>query len=178
MQDDNVGLANSYVWTLLLFAGTCLFSLTFPLVSPIFACYMACKCAIDTQNFRLFYTAREHQPMLLKTGVQVAMVCPLLGQATVAIYHMANDVNEWVELREQGRRDEFEDLPQTLWAGGLLIVNSTMLLMAQVDLNNKQQVVLSLTKEFSPPGGVFHSPCSGREELSQGDHQVRVLKQQ
>ena len=137
LQDDNVCLANSYVWTLLLFAGTCLFSLTFPLVSPIFACYMACKCAIDTQNFRLFYTAREHQPMLLKTGVQVAMVCPLLGQATVAIYHIANDVNEWVELRELGRRDEFVDLPQTLWAGGLLIVNSTMLLMAQVDLNNK-----------------------------------------
>ena len=121
----------------MLFAGTCLFSLTFPLVSPIFACYMVCKCAIDTQNFRLFYTAREHQPMLLKTGVQVAMVCPLLGQATVAIYHIANDVNEWVELRELGRRDEFEDLPQTLSAGGLLIVNSTMLLMAQVDLNNK-----------------------------------------
>ena len=91
---------------------------------------------------------------------------------------LQNDVNEWVELRQRGRRDEFEDLPQTLWAGGLLIVNSTMLLMAQVDLNNKQQVVLSLTKEFSPPGGVFHSPCSGREELSQGDHQVRVLKQQ
>ena len=76
--------------------------------------------------------------MLLKTGVQVAMVCPLLGQATVAIYHKANDVNEWVELRELGRRDEFKVLPQTLWAGGLLIVNSTMLLMAQVDLNNKQ----------------------------------------
>ena len=31
---------------------------------------------------------------------------------------------------------------------------------------------------FSPPGGAFHSPCSGREELSQGDHQVWVLKRQ
>ena len=73
--------------------------------------------------------------MLLRTGVQVAMVCPLLGQATIAVYHVANDVCKWVKLNKEGRRDEYEDLPQTLWAGGLLIVNSTMMLMAQVDYN-------------------------------------------
>ena len=135
LQDDNVGLANGYVWTLLLFAGTCLFSLTFPLVSPIFFFCMATHHVVTTQNLRLFYTAREHQPMLLRTGVQVAMVCPLLGQATIAVYHVANDVCKWVKLNKEGRRDEYEDLPQTLWAGGLLIVNSTMMLMAQVDYN-------------------------------------------
>ena len=127
-----MGLANGYVWTLLLLAGTCLFSLTFPLVSPIFTCYMVTKHVIDAQNLSLFYTAREHQPMLLRTGVQVAMVCPVLGQATIAMYHLANDVNKWSKMVEAGQRDDYKDAPATLWAGGLLIVNSTMMLIAQV----------------------------------------------
>ena len=42
-QDDNIGLANGYVSTLLLLAGTCVFSLSFPLVSPIFLLYLIIK---------------------------------------------------------------------------------------------------------------------------------------
>ena len=142
-QDDNVGLANGYVWNLLLFAGTCNFSLTFPIVSPLFFCYMATKYAVDAQNLRLFYTAREHQPMLLKTGVQVAMVCPVLGQATIAIYHLCNDINKWTMLNSEGKRDEYQDMSVTLWAGGLLIVNSTMVLIAQVS-----ELIKSKTDRF------------------------------
>ena len=140
-QDDNVGLANGYVWNLLLFAGTCNFSLPFPIVSPLFFCYMATKYAVDAQNLRLFYTAREHQPMLLKTGVQVAMGCPVLGQATIAIYHLGNDINKWTMLNSEGKRDEYQDMPVTLWAGGLLIVNSTMVLIAQVSEAIKSKTV-------------------------------------
>ena len=40
-----------------------------------------------------------------------------------------------MKLNEEGRRDEHEDLQQTLLAGGLLIINSTIMLMAQVDYN-------------------------------------------
>ena len=49
--------------------------------------------------------------MLLKTGVQVAMVCPVLGQATIAIYHLCNDINKWTMLNSEGKRDEYQDMP-------------------------------------------------------------------
>ena len=117
--------------TLLLLAGTCVFSLSFPLVSPIFLIYLLIKHSVDIQNLRLFYTAREHQPMLLRTAVQVAMVCPVLAQAQIAIYHITNDVYAWSQAEQAG--DPYRgDSPATLWSGSLLIVNSTMLLMAQV----------------------------------------------
>ena len=45
-QDDNIGLANGYVSTLLLLAGTCVFSLSFPLVSPIFLLYLIIKVSL------------------------------------------------------------------------------------------------------------------------------------
>ena len=130
-QDDNIGLANGYVSTLLLLAGTCVFSLSFPLVSPIFLLYLLIKHAVDIQNLRLFYTAREHQPMLLRTAVQVAMVCPVLAQVNIAIYHITNNVYLWSQSRDAG--EGFKgDSPATLWSSSLLIVNSTMLLVAQV----------------------------------------------
>ena len=86
---------------------------------------------VDIQNLRLFYTAREHQPMLLRTAVQVAMVCPVLAQAHIAIYHITNDVYSWSQSTKVGE-DYRGDSAATLWSGSLLIVNSTMLLIAQV----------------------------------------------
>ena len=132
-QDDNIGLANGYVSTLLLLAGTCVFYLSFPLVSPIFLLYLLIKHAVDIQNLRLFYTAREYQPMLLRTAVQVAMVCPVLAQVNIAMYHITNDVYSWSQSKEAGEAYR-GDSGATLWSGGLLILNSTMLLMAQVPL--------------------------------------------
>ena len=117
--------------TLLLLAGTCVFSLSFPLVSPIFLLYLLIKHVVDIQNLRLFYTAREHQPMLLRTAVQVAMVCPVLAQAQIAIYHITNDIYAWSQSDQAGEPYR-GDSSATLWSGSLFIVNSTMLLMAQV----------------------------------------------
>ena len=69
--------------------------------------------------------------MLLRTAVQVAMVCPVLAQAQIAIYHITNDVYAWSQAEQAG--DPYRgDSPATLWSGSLLIVNTTMLLMAQV----------------------------------------------
>ena len=154
-------------------AGTCLFSLTFPLVSPIFFSYMAAKDGIDAQNLRLFYTAREHQPMLLRTGVQVAMVCPVLGQATVAIYHLAYDVNKWSLLVQAGERDDYKDAPVTLWAGGLLIVNATMMLMAQV-CTTFIALIRNLIRFLSPPGGAFLLLSSGTGDFWLEGGQLQV----
>ena len=130
-QDDNIGLAHGYVMALLLLSGTCVFSLSFPLVSPIFLLYLLIKHSVDIQNLRLFYTAREHQPMLLRTAVQVAMVSPVLAQVTIAMFHIAYDVYAWSQANQAGEKYK-GDSSASLWSGGLLIVNSTMLLMAQV----------------------------------------------
>ena len=69
--------------------------------------------------------------MLLRTAVQVAMVCPVLAQVTIAMFHITYDVYAWSQADQNGGHYK-GDSSQTLWSGGLLIVNSTMLLMAQV----------------------------------------------
>ena len=70
------------------------------------------------------------------------MVCLVLAQAHIAIYHITNDVYSWSQSKEAGE-DYKGDSPATLWSGSLLIVNSTMLLMAQVPLTD-----LSLANMF------------------------------
>ncbi len=69
--------------------------------------------------------------MLLKTGVQVAMVCPVLAQAQIAIYHITNDIYAWSQSDQAGLPYR-GDSSATLWSGSLFIVNSTMWLLAQV----------------------------------------------
>ena len=69
--------------------------------------------------------------MLLRTAVQVAMVCPVLAQVTIAMFHIAYDVYAWSQANQAGEKYK-GDSSASLWSGGLLIVNSTMLLMAQV----------------------------------------------
>ena len=125
---DNVGLANSYIWTLLLFAGTCLLCLAFPLASPAFLLYMAAKYAVDAQNLRLFYTAREHQPVLLRTGVQLAVAIPLLSQVTIAGYHIARDITR--HASSHLTHQPYKDSPLALAAGTLVMVNFWLLVAA------------------------------------------------
>ena len=111
--------------------------------------------------------------MLLRTGVQVAMVCPVLGQATVAIYHLANDVNKWSLLVQADERDDYKDAPVTLWAGGLLIVNATMMLMAQV-CTTFIALIRNLIRFLSPPGGAFLLLSSGTGDFWLEGGQLQV----
>ena len=69
--------------------------------------------------------------MLLRTEVQVTMVCLVLVQVNIAVYHITNDVYSWSQSTKVGE-DYRGDSAATLWSGSLLIVNSTMLLIAQV----------------------------------------------
>ena len=53
------------------------------------------KHLVDLHHFRLFYTARVPQPMLLKTAVQIAVTVSVLAQAGLTIFYLTDDVNYW-----------------------------------------------------------------------------------
>ena len=96
--------------------------------------------------------------MLLRTAVQAAMVCPVLAQAHIAIYHITNDVYSWSQSTKVGE-DYRGDSAATLWSGSLLIVNSTMLLIAQVPFT----ACYTCCNEYpSPPDGASLAPSSAR----------------
>ena len=126
-QDDNVGLANGYVWVLFHCACTMLFCLTSPLVTPTLGLYLVFKHAVDTQNIRTVYTAKERQPVLLRTAVQILVAIPLFAQASVALYHIINNLRRWME---RDPRERWEDSELALWSGQLLILNGLVLLLA------------------------------------------------
>ena len=50
---------------------------------------------MDLHHFRLFYTARVPQPMLLKTAVQIAVTVSVLAQTSLTIFYLTDDVNFW-----------------------------------------------------------------------------------
>ena len=78
-------MANNYIWMLLHFSGTMLLCLSFPLVSPAFLLYLVAMHLVDVQNLRLFYTAKEHQPVLLRTAVQMTVYLSLLSQVRASM---------------------------------------------------------------------------------------------
>ena len=82
---------------LLQYAGTMLLFLMFPLVSPAFLLYLVVKHLVDLHNFRLFYTAREPQPMLLRTAVQIAVSASVLAQASLTLVYVTTEINDWRE---------------------------------------------------------------------------------
>ena len=99
--------------------------------------------------------------MLLRTAVQAAMVCPVLAQAHIAIYHITNDVYAWSQADQAG--DPYRgDSAATLWSGGLLIVNSTMLLMAQVPFTAWPLAITCCDPDSSHPDGASLATSSAR----------------
>ena len=63
--------------------------------SPAFLLYLVVKHLVDLHHFRLFYTARVPQPMLLKTAVQIAVTVSVLAQTSLTIFYLTDDVNFW-----------------------------------------------------------------------------------
>ena len=53
------------------------------------------KHLVDLHNFRLFYTARVPQPMLLRTAVQIAVTVSVLAQTSLTILYLTDDINYW-----------------------------------------------------------------------------------
>ena len=124
---DNIGLANNYVWLLLQYAGTMLLFLMFPLVSPAFLLYLVVKHLVDLHNFRLFYTAMEPQPTLLRTAVRIAVSASVLAQASLTLVYVTTEINDW---RGSDYR-QVTNMNTTTWSTTLLVVNCTMLLIEQ-----------------------------------------------
>ena len=115
---ENTALCQDYIWCVVHFAILSCFSLICPLVAPAFLLYLVNKHLVDIQNFRICYSAREEQPMLIRTAAQLLIFCPLLGQMCNAAVELTN-------------KDQDEDSFLSLTAGSLLIINLFLFLIIQ-----------------------------------------------
>ena len=115
---DNTALCQDYIWSIVLFAILSCFCLICPLVTPAFLLYLGTTHLVDIQNFRICYSAKEEQPMLIRTAAQLMIFCPLLGQICNAGVQMTN-------------KNQEEDSLLSLTAGSLLIINLFSFLVIQ-----------------------------------------------
>jgi len=116
--EENTGLAEDYVHCVLHFAILMCFCLICPLVSLAFLLFIISKYLVDLQNFRHSYSAKEDQPVLIRTAVKLVIFCPLLGQACTTVVHNTNAYQE-------------ENSNLALLSAFLLILNTFLLLILQ-----------------------------------------------